>query len=81
MRNGKINEADLKFGRTMSGEQEEKTNKSLLNKTLHEIHDWKIVLGPEAEEMGAAGWMNIMLGVPADIKLHLKPVSSSSDFN
>jgi hypothetical protein len=42
------------------------TNKRLLNKTLHEIHDWQEVIGSEAEEIEAAGWLNIMLGVPAD---------------
>jgi hypothetical protein len=46
--------------------REEQINKSLLNKTLHEIHDWKDVLGPEAQEIGAATWMNTMLAVPAE---------------
>jgi hypothetical protein len=50
----------------MSAEQEQQTNKGLLNRTLHEIHDWEDVLSPEAEEVRAAVWMNIMLGVPAE---------------
>ena len=66
VRNGKITEADLKFNGNMSVEQEQQTNKGLLNRTLHKIHDWKDVLSPEAEEAGAAAWMNIMLGVPAE---------------
>ena len=66
VRNGKITEADLKFNGNMSVEQEQQTNKGLLNRTLHEIRDWEDVLSPAAEEVGAAAWMNIMLGVPAE---------------
>jgi hypothetical protein len=66
VRNGKVTEADLKFNGNMSAEQEQQTNKGLLNRTLHEIHDWEDVLSPEAEDVRAAVWMNIMLGVPAE---------------
>lgn len=68
MRNGKITEAELSFGKSTSSEQTEEINKRLLDKTLHDIHDWKSVLGPDAGETGAAAWMNVMLGVPADGK-------------
>lgn len=66
MRNGKITQADLKFGGSMTVEQEMQTNQNLLDRTLHEIHDWQDVLGPETVETGAAAWMNVMLGVPAE---------------
>jgi len=39
-----------------------------LNKTLHEIHNWEGILGSEATEVAAAGWMGTMLGVPEEDK-------------
>jgi len=69
VRNGRIIEAELQSSRSMSRVQEEQSSKGLLNKTIHEIHDWEGLLGPAAEEKGVADWMNIMLGVPEDEKV------------
>lgn len=49
----------------MSADQEKQVNEGILNRTLHEIHDWKGVLGPVAQSTGAVAWLNTMLGVPS----------------
>ena len=68
VRNGKITEAKIKFGGSFDGKEEE-MNQKLLNRTLHEVHDWQNVLGSEVEQNEAVDWMNIMLGVPEDEKI------------
>lgn len=74
MRNGKIIEADLKFGARSPNKHDEEINKSLLSRSIHEIHDWRRLLNPEAENLGAIRWMNTMLSVPKD-EPHGKPVA------
>jgi hypothetical protein len=52
----------------LSAEQEKETNEALVNWTLHEIHDWRDILGAAAQWEGVVAWMNTMLGVPPAAK-------------
>jgi hypothetical protein len=71
VRNGKVTQAKLEFGGMLTDEEGKKASRALLNKTLHEIHDWQQVLLLRSEFIDTVRWMNTMLGVPADVSTSL----------